>query len=74
MEKTETMFKEINEMGAKLIAIVTDSAPSYAAARYGFINFKNYLFYIILLKFIFLDVDFDLNIQLLPFFHAMLTK
>jgi len=34
IEKTETMFKEINKMGVNLISVVTDSAPSYAAARY----------------------------------------
>ncbi|CAB4414072.1 unnamed protein product [Rhizophagus irregularis] len=33
IEKTETMFKEINKMGVNLISVVTDSAPSYAAAR-----------------------------------------
>jgi hypothetical protein len=34
-EKTETMFKEIsNDIGANIIAVVSDSAPSYAAARY----------------------------------------
>ncbi|GBC24452.2 ribonuclease H-like domain-containing protein [Rhizophagus irregularis DAOM 181602=DAOM 197198] len=32
IEKTETMFKEINKMGVNLISVVTDSAPSYAAA------------------------------------------
>jgi len=36
IEKTEIMFEEINKMGIKLIALVTDSAPSYAAARYVF--------------------------------------
>jgi hypothetical protein len=48
-EKTETMFKEIDEMGVNLIAVVTDSASSYAAARYVFINFKKLfiLYYII---------------------------
>jgi len=34
VEKTETMFKDIDKMGIKLIAVVTDSASSYAAARY----------------------------------------
>ncbi|UZO17769.1 uncharacterized protein OCT59_009109 [Rhizophagus irregularis] len=34
IEKTETMFKEINKMGVNLISVVTDSAPSYAAAWY----------------------------------------
>ncbi|EXX77471.1 hypothetical protein RirG_023440 [Rhizophagus irregularis DAOM 197198w] len=33
IEKTETMFKEINKMGVNLISVVTDSASSYAAAR-----------------------------------------
>lgn len=36
-EKSEAMFKEINDMGVNLIAVVSDSAPSYAAARYIFI-------------------------------------
>ncbi len=44
IEKTETLFKEIDKMGVNLIAVVTDSAPSYAAARYVFIDFKKYLF------------------------------
>jgi hypothetical protein len=40
-EKTETMFKEIsNDIGANLIAVVTDSAPSYAAARYLLVKNK----------------------------------
>jgi hypothetical protein len=34
VEKTEIMFKELDKMGVNLIAVVTDSAPSYAAARY----------------------------------------
>ena len=33
-DKTEIMFKEINDMQVNLIALVTDSASSYAAARY----------------------------------------
>ena len=37
VEKTEATFKEIDKMGVRLIAVVTDSAPSYAAARYIFI-------------------------------------
>ena len=37
IEKTETKFKEIDKMGVSLIAVVTDSTPSYAAARYVFI-------------------------------------
>ena len=36
IEKTEIMFEEINKMEIKLIALITDSAPSYAAARYVF--------------------------------------
>lgn len=39
IEKTETMFKEIDKMGVNLVAVVTDSAPSYAAARYVFIYY-----------------------------------
>jgi len=39
IEKTEIMFKEIDKIGVNLIAVVTDSAPSYAAARYVFFNF-----------------------------------
>ena len=41
IEKTETMFKKIDKMGVSLIAVVTDSAPSYAAARYVFLIFKS---------------------------------
>ncbi|CAB4432851.1 unnamed protein product [Rhizophagus irregularis] len=33
IEKTEIMFKEINKIGVNLISVVTDSTPSYAAAR-----------------------------------------
>ena len=34
IEKTEKMFTEIDKMGVNLISVVTDSASSYAAARY----------------------------------------
>ena len=37
VKKTEEMFEEIDKMGVRLIAVVTDSASSYAAARYVFI-------------------------------------
>ena len=35
---------EIDKMGVNLISVVTDSAPSYAAARYVFVFFS--IFYI----------------------------
>ena len=34
------MFKEINDMNVNLIAVVSDSAPSYTAARYVFVILK----------------------------------
>ncbi|GBB94291.1 hypothetical protein RclHR1_23260001 [Rhizophagus clarus] len=33
VEKTEAIFEEINKMGVKFIAVITDNASSYAAAR-----------------------------------------
>ena len=48
IEKTEAMFKEINDMGINLIAVVSDSASSYAAARYVFVILEFIVFYIIL--------------------------
>ncbi|GES91409.1 ribonuclease H-like domain-containing protein [Rhizophagus clarus] len=35
VEKTEAIFEEINKMGVKLIAVVIDSALSYAATRWN---------------------------------------
>ena len=49
MEKTEIMFKEIDKMGVNLISVVTDSAPSYAAARYILFIFKIIYFILYLL-------------------------
>ena len=40
IEKTEKMFMEIDKMKVNLISVVTDSAPSYAAARYVFVFFN----------------------------------
>ena len=53
VKKTEIMFKEIDRMGVNLIAVITDSAPSYAAARYRIIHIIFIYFFklfIILLK------------------------
>jgi hypothetical protein len=78
VEKTEIMFKEIDNMGVNLISVVTDSAPSYAAARYVLFIFKIFLFYVISdinNNFIFLiDVDFGLNMCILLFFHVLHIK
>src|SRR5215469_8578841 len=60
IKKTEIMFEEIDKMGVNLISVVTNNAPSYAAARYVLFIFKFFILYYINNNFIFLiDADFD---------------
>jgi hypothetical protein len=61
IEKIELMFSEIIQMGVKLIAVVCDSASSYAAARYIIKSYSTYIniFFKIINFLINIDVVFD---------------
>lgn len=51
ISKTEGMISKVNDMKITLLAIVTDSAPAYNAARYvnNYLNINILLYYILLI-------------------------